>query len=183
MSMFKSLVRSTGFVATLTASVILLAAIDGASAKSSSNGNGGARQPRLLNNIHPIIYKPSKSDRDHDHDRKSDRDHDRKKKADRDRDRCHKSGKCYTGPLGPYPVGKLPPKPTPGGTTTTGNSPGGTTTTAGNGPGGTTTTTTTTNPGGTTTVSSPPTNSAPPNLSGAGGNPNKSPGGPTLKAD
>jgi hypothetical protein len=157
--MFKSLVRSTGFVATLTASVILLAAIDGASAKSSSNGNGGSRQPQLLNNIHPIISKPKNSDRDHD-----------RKKADRDRDRCRKSGKCYTGPLGPYPVGKLPPKPTPGGTTTTGNGPGGTTTT-------------TTNPGGTTTVISPPTNSAPPNLSGAGGNPNKSPGGPTLKAD
>ena len=44
MSMLKSLVRSTGFVATLTASVILLAAIDGASAKSGSNGNRGARQ-------------------------------------------------------------------------------------------------------------------------------------------
>ena len=74
MSIFKSLVRSTGFVATLTASVILLAAIDGVSAKGGSNGNGGARQPQLLNNIHPIIYKPSKSDRDRNYDRKSDRD-------------------------------------------------------------------------------------------------------------
>jgi hypothetical protein len=182
MSMFKSLVRSTGFVATLTASVILLAAIDGASAKSSSNGNSGARQPRLLNNIHPIIYKPSKSDRDHDHDRKSDRDHDhdRKKKADRDRDHCRKSGKCYVGvpvtkPPGPV-IGKLPPQPTPGSTTTAG-SPGGTTT-AGNGPGGTTP-----KPGGTQPPGTDPGYSAPPNLSGAGGNPNKSPGGPTLKAD
>jgi hypothetical protein len=173
MSIPKPSIRSTGFIATLIAGVVVFAAVDGASAKGSSNGNRGARQPQLLNNIHPIIYKPSKSDRDHDHDRKSDRDHDRKKKADRDRDHCRKSGKCYVGtPV----IGKLPPQPTPG-TTTTAGSPG-STTTAGNGPGGTTN-----KPGGTQPPGTDPGSSAPPNLSGAGGNPNQPPGGPTHKPD
>ena len=66
MSMLKPSVRLSAVIAALSASVVLLAAIDGASAKSSSNGNGGSRQPQLLNNIHPIISKPKNSDRDHD---------------------------------------------------------------------------------------------------------------------
>jgi hypothetical protein len=87
--MLKPLVRSIGFIAMLTAGVVAFATVDGANARSASNGNGGSRQPQILNTIHPIIYKPpSKSDRDHDHDRK---------KVDRDRDRCRKSGKCYVG--------------------------------------------------------------------------------------
>jgi hypothetical protein len=88
MSMLKPSVRLSAVIATLSVSVVLLAAIDGASAKSSSNGNGGSRQPQIVNTIHPIISKPKNSDRDHD-----------RKKADRDRDRCRKSGKCSVPPV------------------------------------------------------------------------------------
>jgi hypothetical protein len=86
--MLKPSLKLFAFIATLSVSVVLLAAIDGAGAKGSSNGNGGSRQPQLLNNIHPIISKPKSSDRDHD-----------RKKADRDRDRCRKSGKCSVPPV------------------------------------------------------------------------------------
>jgi hypothetical protein len=88
MSMLKPSVRLSAVIATLSVSVVLLAAIDGASAKSSSNGNGGSRQPQIVNTIHPIISKPKNSDRDHD-----------RKKADRDHDRCRKSGKCSVPPV------------------------------------------------------------------------------------
>jgi hypothetical protein len=86
--MRKLLVRSSAFIATLSVSIVLLAAIDGASAKGSSNGKGGSRQPQILSTNHSIISKPGKSDRDHD-----------RKKADRDRDRCRKSGKCNVPPV------------------------------------------------------------------------------------
>jgi hypothetical protein len=104
MSIFKRFVRSTGFIATLTADLLLLAATDGARARDGG-GRLGSEEAReggpsptanpIRNTIHPIIYKPG---------------------GDHKSDRCHKHDRCHAhirflGP--PVPVPVYPAKPAP----------------------------------------------------------------------
>jgi hypothetical protein len=110
MSIFKDFVRSTGFIATLTAGMVLLAATDGASAKDGGGRQGGDGKHEggpsptanlIWNTIHPIIYKPG---RDHQS------------------DHCHKHDRCrvpirFLGPPVPapiYPVKSAPVASAPG---------------------------------------------------------------------
>src|SRR5712672_3220685 len=62
MSIFKPYVRSTSFIAKLTAGMVLLAATDGANAKVGSDetrASGPSPTANLIRNtIHPIIYPP-----------------------------------------------------------------------------------------------------------------------------
>jgi hypothetical protein len=93
----KRFVRLTGFIATVTAGMVLLAATDGASAKDSGGGRGGdgnreggpspATNP-IWSTIHPMIYTPG---------------------SDHDSDRCHEHDRCdvrirFLGPPVPAPI-------------------------------------------------------------------------------
>jgi hypothetical protein len=92
MSIFRCLVTSGGFIATLTAGTIMLGVIDGASAKEYGRGSRDMAEQtnRFVNTIHPIIYDPDKSHHCHKH------------------HHCHDKVR-YLGP--PVPAPTYPPKP------------------------------------------------------------------------
>jgi hypothetical protein len=73
MRSYKRLVAWTGCIAALTAGTVLLATIDGASARDGAHIGGDMPSSvtnRIRNTIRPIIYDPGhKSDRCHEHHR------------------------------------------------------------------------------------------------------------------
>jgi hypothetical protein len=92
MSIFKPYVRSTSFIAKLTAGMVLLAATDGANAKVGSDetrASGPSPTANLIRNtIHPIIYPPG---------------------GDHQSGHCHKHDGCHVpirflGPPVPAPI-------------------------------------------------------------------------------
>ena len=92
MSILKHHTRSAGFIAMLTAGMVLLAATDGANAKGGGDetrAGGPSPVAKLIRNtIHPIIDQPG---------------------GDQQSDHCHKHDRCHApihflGPPVPAPI-------------------------------------------------------------------------------